>query len=75
MSPAKRRVTLTLDADLVEELERESQSLSAQIAAALRAELERRRRHRMLVEMLDQLDREDGPVEEALVEKYVTLLR
>jgi hypothetical protein len=41
----------------------------------LRAELERRRRHRLLLELLDQLEREDGPVEEALVEKYVALLR
>jgi hypothetical protein len=37
-------------------------------------ELERRRRHRLLVELLDQLDVEQGPVDESLVAKYVGLL-
>jgi hypothetical protein len=63
-----------LDEDLVEELEREDQGLSAQVNFAVRAEIERRRRHRLLVEFLDQLDAEHGPVDEALVEKYVGLL-
>ena len=34
---------------------------------------ERRRRHRLLTEFLDQLDAENGPVDEALVEKYARL--
>jgi len=74
MSSTKRKVSVSLDEDLVEELEREDQGLSAQINAAVRAELEQRRRHRLLVELLDQLDAEHGPVEESLVEKYVGLL-
>ena len=74
MTMAKRKVSVSLDEDLVEELERESQGLSAQVNLALRAELERRRRNRLLVELLDRLDAEHGPVEEALVEKYVSLL-
>ena len=56
-------------------LEREDQNLSAQIDVAGRAELERRRRHRLLVELLDQLDAEHGPVDESLIEKYAELLR
>jgi len=40
----------------------------------LAEELERRRRHRLLVEFLDQLDAEHGPVDESLVEKYIALL-
>lgn len=36
---------------------------------------ERRRRNRLLGELLDQLDAEHGPVDESLVEKYVQLLR
>jgi metal-responsive CopG/Arc/MetJ family transcriptional regulator len=71
----KRKVSISLDEDLVEELEREGQSLSAQVNGAVRAELEYRRRQRLLVEMLDGLDAENGPVEESLVEKYVELLR
>jgi hypothetical protein len=74
MATAKRKVSVSLDEDLVEELEREDQGLSAQVNLALRAELERRRRNRLLVELLDQLDAEHGPVDESLVEKYAGLL-
>jgi antitoxin CcdA len=75
MATAKRKVSVSLDEDLVEELEREEQGLSAQLNLALRAELERRRRNRLLLEMLDRLDAEHGPVDESLVEKYTGLLR
>lgn len=74
MTTAKRKVSVSLDEDLVEELEREDQGLSAQVNLALRAELERRRRNRLLVELLDQLDAEHGPVDDSLVEKYAGLL-
>jgi antitoxin CcdA len=74
MTLPKRKVSLSLDEDLVEELEREDQGLSAQVNVAVRAELERRRRQRLLVELLDQLDAEHGPVDESLVEKYIGLL-
>jgi post-segregation antitoxin (ccd killing protein) len=74
MTATKRKVSVSLDEDLVEELEREDQGLSAQVNGAVRAELERRRRHRLLVELLDRLDAEHGPVDEALVEKYLGLL-
>jgi antitoxin CcdA len=75
MNAAKRKVSMSLDEDVVEELEREDQGLSAQVNSVLRAELERRRRHRLLLEYLDELEREDGPADEALVEKYVALLQ
>ena len=74
MNLPKRKVSVSLDEDLVAELEREKQGLSAQVNAAVRAELDRRRRHRLLVELLDQLDAEHGPVDEALIEKYAGLL-
>lgn len=74
MTLTKRKVSVSLDEDLVEELEREEQGLSAQVNVAVRAELDRRRRHRLLVELLDQLDAERGPVDESLIEKYVELL-
>src|SRR4051812_36356701 len=74
MTLAKRKISVSLDEDLVEELEREDQGLSTQVNVAVRAELERRRRHRLLVEFLDQLDAERGPVDESLVEKYIGLL-
>jgi post-segregation antitoxin (ccd killing protein) len=74
MATAKRKISVSLDEDLVEELEREEQGLSAQVNLALRAELERRRRNRLLVELLDRLDAEHGPVDESLIEKYAGLL-
>ena len=74
MTTTKRKVSISLDEDLVEELEREDQGLSTQVNVAVRAELERRRRHRLLAELLDQLDAEHGPVDESLVEKYAGLL-
>jgi post-segregation antitoxin (ccd killing protein) len=74
MSYAKRKLSVSLDEDLVAELEAVGQSISAQINVAVRAELERRRRQRLLAELLDRLDAEHGPVEEALVQKYVELL-
>jgi antitoxin CcdA len=74
MNPVKRKISVSVDDDLVEELEREEQGLSAQVNQALRTELERRRRNRLLVELLDQLDAEHGPVDEALVRKYTELL-
>jgi post-segregation antitoxin (ccd killing protein) len=75
MTTAKRKVSVSLDKDLVEELEREGQGLSAQVNLALRAEFERRCRHRLLMELLDQLDAEHGPVDEPLVEKYAERLK
>jgi ribosomal protein L18E len=74
MHSAKRKVSVSLDEDLVLELEREEQGLSAQVNKAVREDLERRRRQRLLVELLDQLDAEHGPVDEPLVEKYLELL-
>jgi antitoxin CcdA len=74
MNLAKRKVSLSLDEDLVAELETINKSLSAQVNTAVRAELDRRRRQRLLVELLDRLDAEHGPVDEALVAKYVGML-
>jgi hypothetical protein len=74
MALAKKKVSLTLDADLLAELETADQALSSQVNQALRTEFERRRQARLLAELLDKLDAEHGPVDEALVEKYTALL-
>ena len=71
---AKRKVSVSLDEDLVAELEAADEALSGQVNEAIRAEVERRRRNRLLTAMLDSLDVEYGPVDEALVEKYKELL-
>src|ERR1700749_3084358 len=71
---AKLKVSVSLDEDLVAELEAADEALSGQVNEAIRAEVERRRRNRLLTGMLDSLDAEYGPVDEALVAKYTELL-
>lgn len=57
----KRKISLSLDADLVDELERDTgEALSSQVNVVLRAEVERRRRQRALRALLDRLAAEDG---------------
>ncbi len=57
----KRKVTITIDEDLVRELE-SAGNLSAQLTEGGWALLERRQRAERLVALLDQLDRSDGPL-------------
>lgn len=60
---SKRKISLTLDSDLVEELEQSpDQALSAQVNAAVRAEVDRRQRQRALRGLLARLDLDDGPL-------------
>ncbi len=59
-SPAKRKVSLTLDEDLVAEIEGGDEGLSAGVNAALRSALVERRRQRALTELLDRLEAERG---------------
>jgi hypothetical protein len=70
----KRKVSVSLDEDLVAELETADEALSAQVNEAIRVEVERRRRNRLLTDLLDSLDAAYGPVDEALVAKYTELL-
>ncbi len=74
MTTTKRKVSVSLDEDLVAELEAGGDALSSQVNDAVRLELQRRRRHRLLGEMLDALEAEHGPVDEELVRKYSELL-
>ncbi len=74
MTVAKRKISVSLDEDLVAELESVDQSLSAQGNAVLREDLGQRRRQRLLAEYLDELDAEEGPVDESLIDKYARLL-
>ena len=74
MNKTRRKISISLDEELIAELKTAGQSLSAQINAAVRMEIERRHRQRLLSEFLDQLDAEHGPVDKALVDKYTQLL-
>ncbi|KPM51247.1 hypothetical protein CcI49_16200 [Frankia sp. CcI49] len=77
-SSAKRKVSITLDADLVAELEATGENLSAQVNLALRDELHRRRRQRALAALVDRLDAEaperDPAADERETEGYMRLL-
>src|SRR5262245_604453 len=74
----KRKVSVSLDADLVREIEAEGESLSAQVNAALRNELTARRRHRALADLLDRLAAERGELDrredEQAIRRFMRLL-
>ena len=77
--PGKRKVSVTLDADLVAALEAdESASLSAEVNSAVRAEFNRRKRQQALASLLDHLAEERGalntPEDEAEIARYMRLL-
>ena len=74
MTTTKRKVSVSLDEDLVAELEAGGEAVSTQVNEAIRAELSRRRRHRLLDEMLAELEDIHGPADERLVQKYMDLL-
>ena len=74
MTTPKRKVSVSLDEDLVAELEAGGETVSSQVNDALRDELARRRRQRLLREMLDEMDAKSGPADERLVQKFMDLL-
>lgn len=74
MAMPKRRVSVMLDEDLVAELKTADGTLSAQVNEAIRAQIERRRRNRLLGEYLAFLDAKYGPVDKELVEEFKDLL-
>jgi Arc/MetJ-type ribon-helix-helix transcriptional regulator len=75
----KRKISVTLDADLVAAVEADAgQNLSARVNAALRADLEDRNRQRALAELLDRLAAERGSLDtaedEAEIARFMRLL-
>lgn len=75
MTATKRKVSVSLDSDLVEELEASEEALSSQVNEAIRNELVRRRRQRALGKLLAELTELYGPADEQLVDHYSDLLR
>jgi antitoxin component of MazEF toxin-antitoxin module len=78
-SPAKRKVSVTLDADLVEALEADGgTTLSAEVNSVLRAEFARRKRQQDLGDLLDRLANERGRLDTsedaAEIARYMRLL-
>lgn len=58
----KRKITITVDEDLVEWLRAEDEAVSAVVNTALRAHHERWLCQRALADLLDEWDDEQGPV-------------
>ena len=77
MTLTKRKLSLSLDDDLVAELETNAEGLSAQVNEAIRREVGRRRQ-RALTELLARLDGEAGPLDtpedEAEITRFMRLL-
>lgn len=73
----KQKVSVTLDADIVAEFEKDG-PLSPQINEALRAEFERRRHQAGLRELLRDLEEKYGPLDtpedQAAIQRYVEML-
>ncbi len=74
MAPNKRKVSVTIDEDLVDVLEGSEDNLSAQVNEAIRLVVERRRRQTALRRWLDDLTDQDGPVDEDEVRRFLELL-
>jgi hypothetical protein len=74
---AKQKVSLSLDADLISELER-SGPLSPQVNEALRLEVKRRRQRAALEALIGTITEKygelDSPEDRAAIERYVELL-
>ncbi len=74
MTAPKRKISVSLDADLVEELEQGGEALSKQVNEAIRDAVMRQRRQRLLGELLEELEEQHGPVKKRLIEKYEKLI-
>jgi len=80
MTPqAKRKVSVTLDADLVAAMEADgSTTLSAELNSALRAAFTRRKQQQALADLLDHLADERGrldtPEDQTEIARYMRLL-
>lgn len=78
MTEAKRKISVTVDADLVAEIESAGENLSARINDALRNEMASRRRQRALGDFLDHLEQTEGPLntpeDEAEIQRFMRLL-
>jgi Post-segregation antitoxin CcdA len=77
-SVAKRKVSVTVDADLVEEIEAAGDNVSARVTEALRTDMAARRRQRALGQLLDRLEITEGPLDtaedEAEIQRFMRLL-
>lgn len=70
MAPNKKKITVTIDQALVDELELVNEPISSQVNAAIASTVAGRRRRRNLLRFLDELDEEFGPVDDEDLEEF-----
>jgi hypothetical protein len=78
VAATKRKISLTIDDDLIVFLELNPDALSTQVNEALRNEVARQKQHLALAALLDRLSGTDGPLDtpedEAETARYMRLL-
>ena len=78
MTTTKRKISVSLDEDLVAALEASDEALSFQVNEAIRTEIDRRRRHEALGDLLGRLSAEHGSLDsdddEREIARYIRLL-
>lgn len=60
MAVTKKKITVTIDQQLVDEMELHDEPISVQVNAAIETAMQGRRRRRNLLRFLDELDAEFG---------------
>lgn len=73
MASTKKKITVTIDRRLVDEMELQDEPISAQVNLAVESAMDGRRRRRNLLAFLDALDEEFGPSDPADLEEFRAL--
>lgn len=71
---SKRKISVTVDADLVDQLGGAEENLSAQVNEAIRTVVEQRQRQADLRAWLAEMTSDQGPVDEDRVQTFLDAL-
>ena len=74
MAQPKRKISVTVDADLVEALDAGEENLSSQVNEAIRIVVAQRRRQADLRAWLDEMTERQGPIDEERVQRFIDAL-
>ena len=74
MAQSKRKISVTVDADLVEALDAGEENLSSQVNEAIRIVVAQRRRQADLRSWLDEMTERQGPIDEERVQRFIDAL-
>ena len=74
MAQSKRKISVTVDADLVDALDAGEENLSSQVNEAIRIVVAQRRRQADLRAWLDEMTELQGPIDEERVQRFIDAL-